>query len=274
MILSVRRLIIALWITLASLLPHSSLFLRFGVEAGKAKTTAIVATTAVGGGTILVLARGGYLARFIELIPGFRVRGDHPGFPEPGKDLPSRPAPTPPSGSPTYPPGTPTWEEEIRAAAWRSVWTDKISKALETQSILLYDHTGKEIDEASGLLVSASSDFRERCRQIFKEVLDRVPPSNLESEQALRDTVSKELQKLDLNFNANTGMLGLNFETQFRSTKIRLKGRVNIYAVLAGAAAIGGSEVVEKGSSGQQTEKEGSRDTISDGQDNYDRPQR
>ena len=51
MILSVRRLIIAFWITLASLLPHSSLFLRFGLEAGKAKTTAIVATTAVGGGT-------------------------------------------------------------------------------------------------------------------------------------------------------------------------------------------------------------------------------
>ena len=76
MILSVRRLIIAFWITLASLLPHSSLFLRFGLEAGKAKTTAIVATTAVGGGTILVLAREGTVVKILEglgIIRGARA---------------------------------------------------------------------------------------------------------------------------------------------------------------------------------------------------------
>lgn len=79
MILSVRRLIIALWITLASLLPHSSLFLRFGVEAGKAKTTAIVATTAVGGGTILVLAREGTVVKILEGL-GI-IRGARPPKP-------------------------------------------------------------------------------------------------------------------------------------------------------------------------------------------------
>lgn len=234
MLLNLIRQMAVLGVLVSSVSLHSVRFIGVGVEAGKAKTTALVVAggTAVGGLSVLAIARGGHVwEAFRKLI---RPSPKPPS--PPSKDI-AHPKPTGATNPIIDRPVSPEFMTALEESAQKMAWKMMLTEALETEQVLLYDAAGNPIVKSSSLWNSADAECRQVVQQIVEKALDQVELSKAPSKGKLKSALGKILAAggigglisqlpVEYDFDGPTGKLKVSFKTKRGEITV---GEVNIY---------------------------------------------